>query len=108
MQLKHALTKHAHEEENVVYPTMREHGLTSEADELNREHGYVKQFLFELENMDAGDPAWLVKVAVFRVQIEEHMSEEEDELFPKLRQKLDEKGNKAVTTALNKEGFKVA
>ncbi len=108
MQLKHALTKHAHEEENVVYPTMREHGLTAEADELNREHGYVKQFLFELENMDAADPAWSAKVADFRSQIEEHMLEDEDELFPKLRQKLDEKGNKAVTTALNKEGFKVA
>lgn len=108
MQLKHALTKHAHEEENVVYPTMRERGLTEEADELNRDHGYVKQFLFELENMEPSDPAWMSKLSDFRAQIEEHMLEEEDDLFPKLRQKLDEQGNKAVTTALNKEGFKVA
>lgn len=108
MQLKHALTKHAHEEENVVYPTMREQGLTDEADALNHDHGYVKQFLFELENMDAAHPAWLGKVSDFRMQIEEHMHEEQDDLFPKLRQKLNEQGNKAVTSALNKEGFKAA
>lgn len=107
VELKHALTKHAHEEENVVYPTMREHGLTEEADALNHDHGYVKQFLFELENMDAADPAWLGKVSDFRLQIEEHMHEEQDDLFPKLRQKLNEQGNKAVTAALSKEGFKV-
>ena len=44
VQLKHALGKHAFEEENVVYPAMREHGLTEEADHLNHDHGYVKQF----------------------------------------------------------------
>lgn len=108
MQLKHALSKHAHEEENVVYPTMREFGLAEEADDLNRDHGYVKQFLFELEKMDAADPAWMTKLKEFRTQIEEHMRQEEDELFPKLRERLDEAGNKTVTAALNKEGMAAA
>lgn len=108
MQLKHALSKHAHEEENVVYPTMREFGLAEEADDLNRDHGYVKQFLFELEKMDAADPAWMTKLKEFRTQIEEHMRQEEDELFPKLRERLDEAGKKTVTAALNKEGMAAA
>lgn len=108
MQLKHALAKHALEEENVVYPSMRECGLMEEADDLNRDHGYAKQFLFELEKMDAADPAWMPKLTEFRTQIEEHIRQEEDKLFPLLREKLDEAGNKAVTAALNKEGMAAA
>jgi hemerythrin superfamily protein len=108
LQLKHALTKHALEEENVVYPTMRKHGLTDEADELNNDHGYVKQFLFELGNMEPSDPAWGTKVDDFRRQIESHMREEETTLFPQLREKLDEEANSAMTAALNKEGVMAA
>lgn len=108
MQLKHALAKHAHQEENVIYPAMRANGLTSEADDLNNEHGYVKQFLYKLTEMNPSDAQWAVKVAEFRVQIEEHMREEEDTLFPALRNKLDDDSNHRLTVAMNKEGFKVA
>jgi hemerythrin superfamily protein len=107
-QLKHALTKHAHQEENVIYPAMRENGLTEEADELNKDHGYVKQFLFELTEIPPSDPRWTTKVTEFRTQIEEHMREEENTLFPSLREKLGDDGNHHVTVAMNKEGFKVA
>lgn len=105
VQLKHALTKHALEEENVVYPTLRDNGLTAQADELNNDHGYVKQFLFELTKMEPSDPAWEAKVAEFRNQIEDHMREEEEELFPQLRDRLSDEANVAMTAALNKEGF---
>lgn len=108
MQLKHALGKHAFEEENVVYPAMREHGLTEEADHLNHDHGYVKQFLFELTEMEPDSPQWIAKVREFREQLEEHVREEEDELFPKLESALGEEGNAHVTAAMNKEGFKLA
>ena len=108
MQLKHALSKHAHQEENVVYPAMRANGLTDEADELNKEHGYVKQYLFDLTEMEPSDPRWAAKVSEFRTQIEKHMLEEEDTLFPTLREKLGDKGNHHVTASMNKEGFKVA
>ena len=108
MQLKHALSKHAFEEENVVYPAMREHGLTEEADHLNHDHGYVKQFLFDLTEMERDNSQWIAKVREFRKQLEEHVREEEDELFPKLEDALSEAGNAHVTAAMNKEGFKVA
>ena len=103
-QLKHALTKHALEEENVIYPTMRENGLTEEADELNNDHGYVKQFLFELGKMEPSDQTWGSKVAEFRRRVETHQREEENTLFPQLREKLSPEANTAMTTALNKEG----
>ena len=108
MQLKHALTKHALEEENVVYPTMRENGLSDEADELNNDHGYVKQFLFELGKMEPSDHSWGDKVAEFRRQVETHQREEENTLFPQLRTKLSAEANTAMTAALNKEGVMAA
>lgn len=108
MQLKHAVGKHAFQEENVIYAMMRDHGLTEAADHLNHGHGYVKQFFFDLTEMPKNDPAWLPKVKAFRAMIEEHMREEEDTLFPDLRGKLSPEQNKHVTAAMNKEGFKLA
>jgi hemerythrin-like domain-containing protein len=106
--LKHALMKHAIEEENVIYPALREAGQREAADALNKEHGYVKQYLYELENMPTASPDWIMKVRQFRADIEKHMQEEETELFPVLRAQLTEEKNKALTLAMNKEGFKVA
>ena len=108
MQLKHALAKHALEEENVIYPALREAGEIAGADELNKEHGYVKQYLYELENMPNDSAEYLPTVARFRKDIEEHMQEEEQQLFPALRAKLSEEKNRLLTNMMNKEGFKLA
>lgn len=107
-QLKHAVGKHAFQEENVIYTMMRDHGLTEAADHLNHEHGYVKQYFFELTEMAKDDDAWLTKVREFRTMIESHMREEEGDLFPRLRSQLSDEQNKHVTAAMNKEGFKLA
>jgi hemerythrin-like domain-containing protein len=106
--LKHALMKHAVEEENVIYPALREAGQVDAADELTKEHGYVKQRLYELENTPTASPDWIAKVRQFRAEIEAHMQEEEMHLFPMLRAQLSDEKNKALTLAMNKEGFKVA
>ncbi len=106
--LKHALMKHAVEEENVIYPALREAGQKEGADELTREHGYVKQYLYELENMPTASPDWIAKIRQFRADIEEHMEEEELRLFPMLRAQLSDEKNRALTLTMNKEGFKVA
>ena len=106
--LKHALMKHAIEEENVIYPALREAGEAEAADELNSEHGYVKQYLYELENIPNASPDWIAKLRQFRTDIEAHMHEEEENLFPMLRARLSDEKNKALTLTMNKEGFKVA
>ena len=108
MQLRHALGKHAFQEENTVYAMMRDQGMTEGADHLNHEHGYVKQFLFELTEMEKSDPAWLPKVNEFRTMIEEHMREEENDLFPKMKAQLSPEQNKHLTVQMNKEGLKLA
>jgi hemerythrin superfamily protein len=107
-QMKHALAKHALEEENAVYPALRDAGMIADADELNKEHGYVKQFLYELETMPKESPKFLDTVRRFRSEIEDHMREEEQELFPKLKSQLSPEKNKALTGLMNKEGFKLA
>lgn len=107
-QIKHALAKHALEEENVIYPALREAGKVEQADELTREHGYVKQYLYDLENMPNNSPAFLEKVRQFRADLEDHMGDEENNLFPTLRAQSDEAKNKHLTVAMNKEGFKLA
>jgi hemerythrin superfamily protein len=108
MQLKHALAKHAFQEENTVYPALRDHAQTEAADHLNHDHGYVKQYLYELTIMPRDDASWLPTVREFRMTLEKHMHEEEDTVFPKLYRALSAEDNKALTTAMNKEGLKVA
>ena len=104
-QLKFALSKHAIEEEMVIYPAMREAGLTAEADELTTEHGYVKTYLYDLQELPNDSSKWLATLKEFRTMIEDHMREEENDLFPRLKSKLSEAKNKELTAMMNKEGF---
>lgn len=107
-QIKHALGKHALEEENVIYPALREHQEIAAADTLNTEHGYVKTYLYELENMPKEGPAFLAKVREFRTILEAHIREEENEIFPALKRRLSEVDNGKLTHAINREGLKLA
>jgi hemerythrin superfamily protein len=108
MKLKYALTKHANEEENVIYPALREANLAHDADVLNAEHGYVKTYLYELETISKTSPEWLARVRDFRAMIQEHIRMEEDEVFPTFRQALNETQNAKLTSLMNREGFKMA
>jgi hemerythrin superfamily protein len=107
-QLKHALAKHALQEENAVYPALRDAGEAEAADHLNNDHGYVKQYLYELTNCPRDSARFLEIVRKFRVDLEKHVAEEENTLFPSLKAKLSDEANKALTKAMNKEGFKLA
>jgi hemerythrin-like domain-containing protein len=107
-KLKYALDKHAHEEENVIYPALREANSAHDADALNSEHGYVKTYLYELETMPNDSAEWLARVRDFRSMIQEHMRMEEDEVFPKFRDTLSEEQNAKLSAMMNKEGVKMA
>ncbi len=107
-KLKNALGKHALEEENVIYPALRRANSVHDADALNAEHGYVKTYLYELENMPKTGPDWLERIRDFRAMLEEHMRMEEDEVFPALKGVLDEEQNARLTLAVHREGMKLA
>jgi hemerythrin superfamily protein len=107
-KLKYALTKHANEEENVIYPALRQANLVHDADALTSEHGYVKTYLYELESLPNTSPEWLARVRDFRAMIQEHMRMEEEEVFPAFRKLLSAEQNAKLTSMMNKEGFKMA
>jgi hemerythrin-like domain-containing protein len=107
-KLKYALDKHAHQEENVIYPALRQANSAHDADALTSEHGYVKTYLYELETMSKTSPEWLARVRDFRQMIEEHMRMEENEVFPAFRKILTPDQNARLTAQMHKEGFKVA
>jgi hemerythrin superfamily protein len=107
-KLKYQLTKHALEEENVIYPALRQANSAHDADALEGEHGYVKTYLYELETMPNDSPEWLARVRDFRAMIEEHMRMEENEVFPALRRVMTEEQSARLTSMMNKEGFKFA
>jgi len=102
------LGKHAFEEENAVYPAMRGVGMTAEADDLNRDHGYVKQYLYDLADLIGDHVSFQSKLAVFRKDIEKHMAEEETKLFPKLKTSLGKAANQALKHRMTKEGMKLS
>ena len=107
-KLTHALDKHAHEEEHVVYPALREANEAHDADALEGEHGYVKTFLFELNGMEKDSSEFLPKVRAFRSMIEAHMRMEEEEVFPRFKREMSEEQNARITARVNKVGFKMA
>ena len=107
-KLTHALDKHAHEEEHVVYPALREANEAHDADLLEAEHGYVKTFLYDLNEMEKSSPEFLTKVREFREMVEAHARMEEEQVFPKFKEGLSEEQNARITSLVNKEGFKMA
>ena len=108
LALQHAIGKHNVEEEYVVYCVLRENGQEIEADELHAEHGELKQALYELEQLDKGSPDFLSTLGEARAAFEEHVRAEEEDVFPKLHATLTPEQTKALTSRMNREGFKVA
>ncbi len=108
MNLKHMITKHAMQEENVIYPVLSQGENGEAAKSLNSEHGEVKAMLYELGHMDKGDPAFSETLGRLRSALEEHMREEEDELFPALRERLSDEENKKLSREMNMAGLMLA
>ena len=85
------LSIHATIEEQIFYPAVR-HGI-KQADSLIlealEEHHHVKWSLSELDGMNAEDERFDAKVHVLIEMVRSHVKEEENELFPMVRQKMD-------------------
>jgi len=108
MKLTHALDKHAHAEEIVVYPALREDDQAMDADHLEGEHGYIKTFIYELNKIGAEAPNWLEKVREFRALVHEHAQMEEQQVFPRFKQAMTDEENAEITSLVNRDGFWMA
>jgi hemerythrin superfamily protein len=105
MKLNHALDKHAHAEEMIVYPALREANEAGDADGLESEHGYVKTFLYELGQMEPDAKNWLEKVRQFRDLVREHALMEEEQVFPRFKREISAEQNDRITGLVNRDGF---
>jgi hemerythrin superfamily protein len=108
MKLTHALDKHAHQEEMVVYPALREANEATDADHLEGEHGYIKTFIYELNKAGPDSPSWLEKVREFRQLVASHAHMEEEQVFPRFKEALTEEQNSEITSLVNRDGFWMA
>jgi hemerythrin superfamily protein len=80
------LSIHAEVEEQVFYPAVR--GPVKDdalMDEAVVEHASAKELIAQIMNMDPGDDLYDATVKVLSEQIEHHVKEEEEEMFPKVR-----------------------
>jgi hemerythrin-like domain-containing protein len=81
------LINHTTLEEALFYPTVRHElkGVESLVDKAVVEHESAKTLITEIQAMSAEDHLFDAKVKVLAEQIGHHITEEEQELFPKVK-----------------------
>ena len=91
-RIKQELTVHEIIEEEIFYPTLREHPKAKEIVlEGYEEHDVVSRLMGELDGMDATDERFGPKAKVMAENIEHHIEEEEGEMFKTARQVFEDK-----------------
>ena len=86
-QLREELELHAHAEEHVWYPALREAEGTQElVEEALDAHELVQELLDELAASRMDDEAWNEKLEVLDEHVEDHIEEEEGDIFDVARQ----------------------
>ena len=86
------LETHTRIEEDIFYPAVRaldDEDLTETVAEGIQEHHVVKVLMREIEDV-SGDETFESKMTVLMENVEHHADEEEEELFPDLREKMGE------------------
>ena len=88
--LKSELTVHEIIEEEIFYPTLKQHPKARDIVlEGYEEHGVVDTIMGELEGLSVEDETWGAKAKVMIENIRHHIEEEEGEMFTKARQVFD-------------------
>ena len=82
-----ALTNHTTLEEELFYPTVRREIASMDAlvDEAIVEHGAAKELITQIQAMSAEDSLFDAKVKVLSEQIDHHVAEEEQQMFPEVK-----------------------
>lgn len=89
-RIKSELTVHEIIEEEIFYPTLKQHPKAREIVlEGYEEHGVVDDVMGDLEGLSVEDETWGAKAKVMIENLRHHIEEEEGEMFPKARQVLD-------------------
>lgn len=87
------LMHHAKVEEEIFYPAVREN-VSGEEDtvlESVEEHHVVKTLINEIGEVSPGDERYKAKATVLMEMVRHHVKEEEDEMFPSVRDAMGRK-----------------
>jgi hemerythrin superfamily protein len=86
------LELHTTLEEELVYPRIREadESLVEDVAEAIEEHHVVEILMNELCELGRPSEEWVAKMQVLMENVEHHVEEEEGDLFPQVREVMDE------------------
>lgn len=102
------LTRHAVEEENIVYPALRACGLTAAVKAQLDEHADMRAMIRDLSETAPENPAWPEAARRLKTLVERHVRQEERELFPMLHDGALAGDNERMTKLVRREGLKIS
>jgi hemerythrin superfamily protein len=104
LAFKRTIAKHALAEEDVAYPLLyAEAGRRETAEKLYREHADMKIHLFALQQKMREEEGWKEHVRALRDEIAGHARQEEDEVFPQLRELRQARESSVLSRNLRQE-----
>lgn len=92
-EIFHELEVHTAIEEEIFYPAVKDRGgeeLIEDTDESVEEHHVVDVLMGEIRQLDPTDAAFKAKMTVLIENVEHHAQEEEEEMFPQVRELMSE------------------
>jgi hemerythrin superfamily protein len=106
--IDHALTKHSLQEEKVIYPAL--HRIdTATAQHMMKDHGEIKTLLSELQfDIPKSSPLWRERLRALKAELDEHMQEEENDIFLGLRHSITRDENRTLTKHMHMQGAAIA
>lgn len=101
-RIRRELTVHEVIEEEIFYPTLKQHPRAKAIVlEGYEEHDVVDTLMGELETLPYDDETWGPKAKVMAENIEHHVDEEEGEMFAKARQVFDDRELEGLGRAMS-------
>jgi len=85
-ELETAVKAHMELEEQVLYPAMAPATGEEEVEEGNKEHELARKSLADMVGLGPDEPGFGAAMEATKAGIEHHVKEEEEQVFPKLRQ----------------------
>jgi hemerythrin superfamily protein len=107
-KLDRAMSRHFFAEEMVVYPTLSEAEADESARKLAGQHFDMRSALHLIEALDRNDPQWNEALRELYKLFAGHAHDEENEVFPALRDRLSPQQNARLTRDLAKRSASLA
>lgn len=87
--MKANLIPHLVGEEKTLYPKLLKSGMEDITYEAIEEHNAVKTLLGQLDDASISEEdIWVAKVTVIKENVQHHIKEEEEKIFPQMQQKM--------------------